>query len=119
MTNTEYKEWLESLKEGDEFAVDVAYRLSNTEVFDIKKVDRVTKTLIISGSLRWRICDGTRMGSNTWKDKAKPVTHGVLDNVKRNKLSRSLEKLFSPEKIPSYTNEQLESVISILSGDAA
>lgn len=102
------KEWLESLKAGDEVAV-WSSRIGGNH-YSIHVVDRITKTLIIlkSGN-RYRRRDGYRPGDEWTRESIVPVTDEIRDKMRRRILIAGLkhvewEKL-STEKLTEITEK--------------
>ena len=78
------KDWLDSLKPGDEVAVTFGY----TSAHGIATVDRTTPTQVIVGRARFRRSDGYRVGdSGAWsRASIRPVTDAIRESATRAKL---------------------------------
>ncbi len=117
MTHEEYKDWMKSLKTGDEVAIDVSWRNSRKQKFTILKIERETKTQLISGTWRWRKDDGYVVGGS-YDHKLQPVTQQVRDTIARRRVEVRFLGLVEEKNLETYTTEQLQSVIDILKGEA-
>lgn len=117
MTHDEYKDWLKSLKVGDEVAIDISLRYCRNQKFKILKIERETKTQLISVDWRWRKDDGYVVGGG-YGHKLQPVTQQVLDTIVRRRIEVRFLELVEGKTLDTYTTEQLQSVIAILEGEA-
>lgn len=117
MTHGEYKDWLKSLKVGNEVAIDISWRHFRKQKFTILKIERETKTQLISGTWRWRKDDGYVVGGG-YDHKLQPVTQHVRDTIVRRRTEVRFLALVDEKTLETYTTEQLQSVIAILEGEA-
>lgn len=89
--------WLRAIKPGDEVCVASGYGLLS---YEMKKVDRVTNTLIIAGNYRFRISDGHESASTTYRIfRLVEVTQEIKDKVRQQKLTEWLSTI-SAKKQP-------------------
>lgn len=112
MNRTELQAWIETLKPGDKVAFDERPGGWCASRYRILKVERTTKTQIITTSDdRFRKKDGKEVGGASWKN-IEPVTDEVREKIRRQKVvSRFKAIRMKPD---DYTTDQLEAVIEIL-----
>lgn len=102
MSNTE---WLESLKVGDEVAI------NSRDGYSIKNVTNITKTQICTEYSRYRKKDGRSVGSCDWYvSNIEPVTDKIKNIVTRSRISAQLRK----QDFTGLSLDQLERIKSII-----
>jgi hypothetical protein len=103
MNNTE---WLESLKVGDEVAIDLPHH-----GYSIEKITNVTKTQICTKFSRYRKKDGRSIGSADWFARnIEPVTDRIRNMVARSSLAIKLKK----QSFSALTLDQLQRIQEII-----
>ena len=104
MTN---EKWLESLKVGDQVALNGSY---NNLL--IRVVSRLTKTLIIldTGG-RFRRDSGYVVGGNIWNSSLiTPVTEEIRSKIRTSNLKYKISRI----NFESLTNEKIERILAIV-----
>lgn len=102
----ERKNWLASLKEGDQVFVSGNYGES------IKKIDRITPTRLMKiGNVRFK--DGSQIGDSCWKYSIYPVTQEVVNKMHKRDLVFKLKRI----RYEDISLEILEKIESILKED--
>ena len=113
MTREELKAWLETLKPGDEVALDKGWRWYGNR-WAILTVERTTKTQIVTRlGYKFRKSDGREVGSESWSN-IQPITDEIRAQMHRRDVVAHYNDI--SDDANRYTTEQLEAVIAILAG---
>lgn len=99
------KEWRESLHAGEEVALVGRFKDS-----EICVVDRVTKTQVIVGFRRFRVCDGFMVGGDWMSFRIKKPKTEIVSEIRRKKLIKEI----SAKNLEKLTSDQLERIKSII-----
>jgi hypothetical protein len=96
--STEYKDWLQSLKTGEKFAVRGDNHFGRESAYDIGIVIRTTQTLIIvefenGRPERIRRDSGDFIGRNTYRWRIQPVSKEILSFNEKVFLASRVERL--------------------------
>lgn len=103
MTRTE---WLESLKVGDEVASDLVLG-----VHCIEKIEKITKTKIVTNKGRYRRRTGITVGGSIWHlSKIEPITEQIRDEVKKRRICAILSK----QNFAELSLDKLERIQAII-----
>ena len=99
------KEWLESLKDGDDVLITFRHEQS------ISKVTKVTKTKIVVGSYRFNKNTGMVIGETIWRTASiSEVTENASKDINRINLYRKLTAF----RFSLLTLDQLERIQAII-----
>lgn len=85
----EYKDWLQSLKPGDDVAIETI-----TGGYVLRKVSRLTKTqIVIDNSHKFYISSGTLVGGSFYhKTSIIPVTAEIKETLEKYRLIKIIKK---------------------------
>ena len=85
----EYKDWLQSLKPGDDVAIDII-----TGGYVLRKVSRLTKTqIVLDNSQKFYISSGQLVGGSHYRSTSIiPVTAEIKEVIERSKLIYNIKK---------------------------
>ena len=111
-------EWLESLKIGDEVAVDTGRH--GYKNYEIIKIERITPTRRISLEGRsWKFdSNGRERGKvNSWTPRKciKPVTQDIRDSIRKKYIISRIESV----KWETVSLDKLEKILEIIDGRKA
>jgi len=103
----ETKEWLESLKPGDEVAFSDRY-----SSYSIIAIERITKTqILLNNGYKFRKDSGYMVGGNIWNHATmEPVTEKIKNAIKRRNLKIKIGKI----EFKSLSNEKIERILAIV-----
>jgi len=103
-------EWLEKLKAGDKVIYNRHYYNSR-----IIKVERITKTMVISGTNRFSKKDGHSVGYDCIDSSfISEATDKTIDKILEKKIQTALINTVSRIEFSSLTTEKLKSILSIV-----
>ena len=123
MNNTERKEWLSNLKEGDKVAnehYDSWRGGSYYQIYIVKKITPTGKIRLDNGVLL--DSNGRYYNRDVWGGgedyDIEPVTEEILNSIKtreiKNKLSSNIESIFKDYNLMGMNLEDLETINNIL-----
>lgn len=97
-------QWLESLKAGDEVAVE------NRGAYCIKIVHRITATQILTKNGRYAKKDGLEIASGIWhKSVLEPVTDEIRCSIKRRLLANKVAQV-----VKDLSNDQIDRIEQVI-----
>lgn len=108
----EYKDWLKSLKPGDEVAIETI-----TGGYVLRKVSRLTKTqIVLDNCQKFYISSGLLVGggSNYRRISIIPVTAEIKETIERSKLIYNIKK----SHLYDISIESLRQILSIIESEA-
>jgi hypothetical protein len=103
------REWLDSLKAGDEVAI------HTRNWVDIVKIERMTQTQIIIDQYRFYVSNGYAIGRRLWNQ---PYIGPVTDEIRLKIKHRNLVYKISNTKFDDLPLEKLEAIMRIIDGEA-
>lgn len=110
MENIEYKDWLKSLKPGDEVAIDTI-----TGGYVFREVARLTKTqIVLDNAMKFYISSGLSIGGSFYhKTSIIPVTAEIKEVMERSTLIYNIRK----STINGLSIESLRKILSIIKSE--
>lgn len=107
----EYKDWLQSLKPGDKFAIETI-----TGSYVLRKVARLTKTqIVLDNSQKFYISSGLIVGGSHYRStRIIPVTAEIKEVIERSKLIYNIKK----SHLYDISIESLRQILSIIESEA-
>lgn len=101
-------ETLENVKVGDKLLVRTRYGE------DIETVERITPTLVVTKTRRFRKIDGNESGSSAWfYTFAKPATEEDVERIRENKKRNILAAKCNGIRFETLSVSQLEGILEI------
>ena len=106
----EYKDWLQSLKPGDDVAIETI-----TGGYVLRKVSRLTKTqIVLDNSQRFYICSGTIVGGSAFRRTSIiPITAEMKETIERSTLIYNIRK----SHLYDISTESLRQILSIIESE--
>ena len=106
----EYKDWLQSLKPGDEVAIETI-----TGGYVLRKVSRLTKTQIVLDNLqKFYISSGQLVGGSHYRSTSIiPVTAEIKETIERSTLIYGIRK----SHLYDISTESLRQILSIIESE--
>ncbi len=106
----EYKDWLQSLKPGDEVAIDTI-----TGGYVFRKVSRLTKTqIVLDNSQKFYISSGQLVGGSYYRSTSIiPVTAEIKEVMERSTLIYNIRK----SHLYDISTESLRHILSIIESE--
>ena len=110
MENIEYKDWLKSLKPGDEVAIETI-----TGGYVLRKVSRLTKTqIVLDNCQKFYISSGLLVGGSPYRRTSIiPVTAEIKEKAERSALIYRIKK----SDIRSLKTSALIEILSIIESE--
>ena len=110
MENIEYKDWLQSLKPGDDVAIETI-----TGGYVLRKVSRLTKTqIVLDNCQKFYISSGLLVeGSFYHKTSIVPVTAEIKETIERSILIYNIRK----SHLYDISTESLRQILSIIESE--
>lgn len=100
------KEWLGSLRDGDQVCIVSRFRDN-----EIRVIDRVTKTQIVIGQNKYRISDGYIVGGGSFNvTRIKKLNADLIYEIRRKRFIKEI----SNRSLEDLTLDQLERINSII-----
>ena len=110
MESIEYKDWLKSLKPGDEVAIETI-----TGGYVARKIDRLTKTqIVLDNAMKFYISNGMIVGGYAFsRTSIMPVTAEIEEKAERYTLIYRIKKSY----LSAVSIESLRKILSIIESE--